>query len=243
MDKPYVLPGTSPKLSKAFQGPYKVLGVLSSGRTLRLQRLSDGDVRLSHVDNLKPFTPSDRLRPNELPSPSQPPRFSDELVARTVDNVDRVLRGAVRVVPAERLRAIMHHAFQDPDAAIPQPVPGLPSRVQPLEEFLRQLQAGAPSALTRATEMQPPPTPPQPAPAPSAPEEPGPPTPAAETPQAPTAPPPSSAESPLSATPAPAAEDQPSGQHKRHRPSRAPSSTRTASGRISRPRIDSDFTY
>ena len=206
MDKPYVLPGTSPKLSKAFQGPYKVLGVLSSGRTLRLQRLSDGDVRLSHVDNLKPFTPSDRLRPNELPSPSQPPRFSDELVARTVDNVDRVLRGAVRVVPAERLRAIMHHAFQDPDAAIPQPVPGLPSRVQPLEEFLRQLQAPAPSPPTRAAEMQQPPTPPPPAPVLPAPEEPGPSPPAAESPPAPAATSPSSAESPLSATPAPAAE-------------------------------------
>ena len=93
------------KLARIYDGPFKVEDTLPTGRTLRLTKVSNGEVRLAHVDNVKRFIPADELRhtaPLEDPVPT--PSVVQE--RRAIEMLQRAAAQAKHIVGAPRARAV-----------------------------------------------------------------------------------------------------------------------------------------
>jgi hypothetical protein len=96
------------KLGLKYDGPYVIRDILPWARTLSLSRVSDGEIRLAHVDNCKPYYPSD-LRPETMAEP-HPPQPSPAEEQRIIEHVERAVRTASHSIPSARLRATVEHA-------------------------------------------------------------------------------------------------------------------------------------
>jgi len=129
--KPQLAPGgTKMKLAKIYDGPYRVEAYLPGSRTMRLVRMrsansAGGEIRLAHVDNVKPFKPSSRTRPDVIYEVAEP-TLSTEQETRIVDQLERAASTAAAALGAPRARAIVNTAVGQTD------FPPLPPHLQPL---------------------------------------------------------------------------------------------------------------
>jgi len=127
--KPQLAPGgTKMKLAKIYDGPYRIEAYLSGSRTMRLVRMRStnnpgGEIRLAHVDNVKPFKPSSRTRPDVIYEVAEP-ALSTQQETRIVDHLERAVSTAAAALGAPRARAIISHAVGQTD------LPPLPPQLQ-----------------------------------------------------------------------------------------------------------------
>lgn len=156
--RPHVPTGTVAKLARTYDGPYLIMALLDSARTLKLKRLHDGEMRLAHIDNVKPYY-SSMLRYGEEGEPdlTVPERPTEQQMDKATEYLDHAVRAAVRILPGERIRPVIEHALQDQHQAVPQPVPNMPSSVQPIDDLVHQYSVQPPTPL--AEHLLPPPVP------------------------------------------------------------------------------------
>ena len=107
--KPVIATGTIFKLaSHIYQGPYKVARYIPGFRTIQVTHLTTGESRICHVDNTKPFVPSDLREP--LPDAPEPVH-SEEAQRRALDQLERACAVAKHVVGEGRVRATIAHVL------------------------------------------------------------------------------------------------------------------------------------
>ena len=119
------------KFAKPYSGPYRIENFLHEGRSLNLVHVDTGEMRCSHIDNVKPFAQSEELRPDEAVRP-EAAIPTDRQVDRTLTYLDHTLRNAVRAIPLERLRPVLSSALSDEYRRIPELTRGM---VQDLEQM------------------------------------------------------------------------------------------------------------
>lgn len=107
------------KLAKLYDGPYRVEAYLPGFRTMRLVRMRSGtnpggEIRLAHVDNVKPFHPSYKTRPDTVYEVADP-SLSTNQEHRIVDQLERAASMAAAALGAPRARAIVAHAMGQTD--------------------------------------------------------------------------------------------------------------------------------
>ena len=101
--KPYVAPRGTLKLSAhIYDGPYQVSRYMPGFRTVRLTRVSDGEPRLAHIDNLKPYHASDLRDP--LPDVPEPQPTEQEQ-RKALETLERACHIAKHVIGQGRARA------------------------------------------------------------------------------------------------------------------------------------------
>ena len=148
--KPQLAPGgTVMKLARVYDGPYRVDQYMPGSRTMRLVRMRSnnnpgGEIRLAHVDNVKPFRSSSTLRPDVIYQAAAPALSANE-ETRIIDQLERAASTASAALGAPRARAILAHALGQSD------IPALPPGLPPL-----------PAAPAVPLVEQPPPPPPPP---------------------------------------------------------------------------------
>jgi hypothetical protein len=94
--------------SHIYQGPYKVERYIPGFRTIQVTHLTTGESRICHVDNTKPFVPSDLREP--LPDAPEPVH-SEEAQRRALDQLERACAVAKHVVGEGRVRATIAHVL------------------------------------------------------------------------------------------------------------------------------------
>jgi len=137
--KPQLAPGgTVMKLARIYDGPYRYDQHLPGSRTMRLIRMRSrnnpgGEVRLAHVDNVKPFRPSLATRPDTIYE-VVPPVLSSQVENRVINFLERAASQAQATIGAPRSRAIIAHAL-GPQGVAPLPTthPALPPPVGSLQ--------------------------------------------------------------------------------------------------------------
>ena len=120
------------KFAKPYSGPYRVERVDEAARNLHLVAVADGEVRVCHMDNVKPYVPCPTLRPegDVEPEVAIP---TEQQVDRTLTHLEHVLRRALRLLPLERLRPTLARALGDEYQRIPELQRGMaPPTLQPL---------------------------------------------------------------------------------------------------------------
>jgi len=120
--QPYIASGGTMKLAPdLYQGPYRVQRYMPGFRTVKLTRVSSGEPRLVHIDNLKPVGQCD-LRP---PMPDTPdPQPTEQQQRRALDMLERACVVAKHVVGQGRARATISHILG------PTGLPPLPPEIQ-----------------------------------------------------------------------------------------------------------------
>ena len=105
--QPYIPRGGAKKLAPdIYQGPYRVERFMPGMRTLRLVHIRTGLPRIAHIDNTKPYVPSE-LR-EELPDAPEPTPTEQEQ-HRALDQLERACAVARHVVGQGRARATVAH--------------------------------------------------------------------------------------------------------------------------------------
>jgi hypothetical protein len=138
---PRIPPGGTIKLAALYDGPFRIESILPGNKTCKLVRLSDGHLRLAHVDNIKHYNASP-LHP--LPGPiDHPPVPTHQEEQRAIEALRRQLRTTLHTVDPARVRASVSDLLQLAAPFI--------TRLPPdLEQYLHQ----------RAPPTPPPPDPP-----------------------------------------------------------------------------------
>ena len=126
--KPQIAPGGAiAKLSKVYDGPYRITAFLPGSRTTTLVRMrsrnnAGGETRVAHIDNVKPFRPSQATRPDVVYEVADP-ILSSEQETRVIDQLERAALAAKATIGAPRSRAILSRALGQTSI---QPLPVLP---------------------------------------------------------------------------------------------------------------------
>jgi len=126
------------KLARVYDGPYRIDQYLPGSRTMRLIRLRSnnnprGEVRLAHVDNVKPFRSSHATRPDTIYE-VVPPVLPSQVEDRVIYSLERATSQARATIGAPRSRAIIAHALGRQGVtplptihpSLPPPIPSIP---------------------------------------------------------------------------------------------------------------------
>lgn len=95
------------KLSRIYDGPYRVNRILPGGRTLHLTHINTGEIRVSHVDNVKSHSFGEDLRPTRDMVDNPIPKPSPQQERRAIEMLERAAAQAKHVVGAARSRAVI----------------------------------------------------------------------------------------------------------------------------------------